>query len=345
MILWVVGIAILALWPTTTSIKYYGYHLDYLEPERTLAIKGIFVMLIFASHFVGYVELSPSILNTAYTQFRIYMGQLVVAPFLFYSGYGITVQVQRRGEQYVRDFPRNRIRRVFLQFWLALLLFFIVGCIQGTRFTAKQLLLSLVGWTSLGNSNWYVLMIICLYVISYAAFRITRKTLPVLLLVWAGCVAYSLWQKAYGRPTYCYNTVFAYWIGMFYAYYKEDIDRSIVKKEGTYLAVVLVMLVLFIGLHRIWKIRTLVYDMVSVCFALLLVLLSSHIQINNPLLTFIGRHVFSMYILQRLPMIVLQGTLGRTPGLYFCLTFVLTILLSILFDRLSKNLYKTHRLH
>ena len=124
---------------------------------------------------------------------------------------------------------------------------------------------------------------------------------------------------------------------MFYAYYKEDIDRSIVKKEGTYLAVVLVMLVLFIGLHRIWKIRTLVYDMVSVCFALLLVLLSSHIQINSPFLIFIGRHVFSIYILQRLPMIVLKGYLSSITPVYFIISLVFTILIGIGFDKMLKR--------
>ena len=64
-----------------------------LSVEQTTMIKGIFVLLIFASHVSQYLDLSQSsdLLTRGYSVIRNKLGQLIVAPFLFYSGYGIHI--------------------------------------------------------------------------------------------------------------------------------------------------------------------------------------------------------------------------------------------------------------
>ena len=53
-----------------------------LNKEQTTCINGIFVLFVFLSHF-GQYETMP------WNGVLLAIGQLMVAPFLFYSGYGM----------------------------------------------------------------------------------------------------------------------------------------------------------------------------------------------------------------------------------------------------------------
>ena len=65
-----------------------GINDQYLIKENCNAIKGIFILLILASHFANtYGKNYTSFLDTSYWSIRIALGQCVVAPFLFFSGY------------------------------------------------------------------------------------------------------------------------------------------------------------------------------------------------------------------------------------------------------------------
>ena len=61
---------------------------NYLSRENTISVKGIFVLLVIAQHFVTYVKLD-GIYDGGYLQLRQFLGQNIVTVFLFYSGYGV----------------------------------------------------------------------------------------------------------------------------------------------------------------------------------------------------------------------------------------------------------------
>ena len=57
--------------------------------DRTTAIKGVFILLVFLTHAVGYIPAFPGaeLLHEPYFYVQRHMGQGVVVLFLFYSGY------------------------------------------------------------------------------------------------------------------------------------------------------------------------------------------------------------------------------------------------------------------
>ena len=68
---------------------------DYLDKNMTTTINGMFVITVFFSHFLTYIE------NTnIYDQYLInilhFIGQLMVTSFLFYSGYGIYESIKNK---------------------------------------------------------------------------------------------------------------------------------------------------------------------------------------------------------------------------------------------------------
>lgn len=77
-----------------------------LSISQTTCVNGIFVIFVFLSHFCQYVDTSSMPYFQPYLFLRSHLVQLIVAPFLFYSGYGIMEHIKTKGNRYVNDIPR-----------------------------------------------------------------------------------------------------------------------------------------------------------------------------------------------------------------------------------------------
>lgn len=77
------------------KVNLKGFNADYLSRDTTLAIKGFFVILVFCRHFKQYVTLGDNLLDKMFIKADSLLGQLIVVMFLFYSGYGIFVQIKK----------------------------------------------------------------------------------------------------------------------------------------------------------------------------------------------------------------------------------------------------------
>lgn len=335
MILFVFLILLLAAYGAEFSGA--GFHGDYLDRDRIQPMKGIFLLLVFASHFVQYVSLK-GVWDGPYFEVRRYLGQMVVVPFLFFSGYGIGLSVEARGRDYVRRLPRHRILKVLLQFDLAVVLFLILRYCLGSTYGLRRIVLTLAGWEGIGNSNWYIFAILWLYIASYLSFLLfSRKKLPALCCLSLLSAAFVIIMSRF-KEGYWYNTVFAYTAGVWFACFRESIQKAIFRGNRSYLLTLGLSLSCFLFFRAHWN-RIAVYEAAAVAFALVTVLVMAKIRVRSPLLAYCGEHLFSLFILQRLPMIALDGSfLEQIPWLYFSVCLFLTFLLSAAFDRLVAKL-------
>lgn len=135
-----------------------------LTRDVTSAINGYFISIVFLSHLRKYIDTAAfTQLDQGFLAVIGYLGQLVVTTFLFYSGYGIMESITYKGEAYVRQLPKRRILPFLMDVWLALLLFLATRILLGKRLPSLiTLLFAMVGWKSIGNSNWYIFAILCL---------------------------------------------------------------------------------------------------------------------------------------------------------------------------------------
>ena len=318
---------------------------DYLAKDNIQPIKGIFILLVFASHFSQYVSYT-SPLSKPYLLLRQDLGQLIVVPFLFYSGYGVAVSVQKKGIQYIRSMPIKRFLGVLFQFDIAVLLFWVVQILRGNIVGVKHFLLSLVAWDSLGNSNWYIFAILALYLISYfTCFGLSteselkkQKEAGWLIFILSLCL---IWILKRHRPAYCYNTILVYATGFLYAQYRESIERLCFQSERAYWLIYGVILLLFYIYRKSWAASLAAYEAASIMFGLIIVLATAKFRINNRILRYCGEHLFSLYILQRLPMAVLSWTPIKTNiTIYFLCSLALSLLLSWGFDLVIPKIWK-----
>ncbi|MBQ4051316.1 MAG: hypothetical protein IJD13_06765, partial [Oscillospiraceae bacterium] len=140
-----------------------GIRKDYISADTTLAVRGFFVLLVFFRHYKTYVTL-PRSSDEIFLRFDNGMGQLIVSLFLFYSGYGIYESYCKKGESYVRSFPKKRFLTVLLHFDITVLLYLLMNLIFGRQYTLGRYLLALTGWYSVGNSSWFIFVTLLLYI-------------------------------------------------------------------------------------------------------------------------------------------------------------------------------------
>ena len=202
---------------------------DYLSIENTNCVKGIFILMVFLSHFNSYIELDGRF-DTIYSKFFFIIGQAMVTMFLFYSGYGIMESIKKKGNAYISTIPVKRVLGTLFRFDVAILLFFILALIIKRPMTVANVLLSLIGWDSIGNSNWYIFVILVLYLVTFIVFKITgtkKLWLPVAITTLVILALVALTAAFRLRDLYWYDTALCFALGMIYSLYKEKIRRVV----------------------------------------------------------------------------------------------------------------------
>lgn len=310
-----------------------GYYNDYLSIPKTNSVKGLFILFVIYSHSIGYVTLSKNILNRLFDIFMYqFMGQGIVAMFLFYSGYAMMLCGMEKGSSYYKSIPTKRILKVLFNFDIAIVLFLILRAAMGKTYSFVYILTTLIGYTSIGNSNWYIFAILILYLITYIAFMIGKDNKKVVLTIaFSLTVVYMIVMYFVRSKTY-FNTALLYPLGMLFYVYKDRVDNLFKSKKCAYYVTFAVFSVLFL-LSYILK-AYLSYGIVkNALFGILVLLLTMKVQVHNNILEFCGKHLFSIFILQRIPMIILsQFGLNENIPLFMILSTVFTFVIAVLFD-------------
>lgn len=87
--------------------------------------------------------------------------------------------------------------------------------------------------------------------------------------------------------------------------------------------------------------RTIYHSIWSIAFAAIIVLVMMKVKIGNAALSALGRHVFSIYILQRIPMLLIRH-FGITDNSFnfILLSFPATVFIALIFDKATAAIDK-----
>lgn len=295
------------------SLKFQENNKDYISVQQTNVIKGIFIWLVFMGHIIPYItELSPFNLfvDKAAYGVVIVLKQLVVVPFMFYSGYGVMNSIKAKGENYVASIPRRRLLNTMLNFGVAVLFFVALNLALHIPMELKQVLLSLICWDSVGNSNWYIFTICFCYLTSYVSYRLFGYSKRSLIANASILFVFILVLSRF-KGSWWYDTCLAYSAGSIFCYYKERLENLI---NRNYLRSILIgggiLIISYIIMLKAPVAKSLVFmNICSICFSLFMVILTMRFQLKSKILEWSGKNLFPLYIYQRLPMI-LFSTIG-----------------------------------
>lgn len=316
------------------------FYSDYCSPKQTTSINGIFVMLIFISHIAQRLLKIPDgpmtdMLSSPYVTFRTYIGQLVVVTFLFYSGYGITESIKKKGIQYVKDIPSKGLFKVWYHLAIAVTLYVIWNLIFDKKYSITTIMLAYTGWENIGGSNWYIFVTLVMYLLIFISFMLFRKskfaavTLTALL-----SVALILFERKMGQGSYYYNTVMVFPIGMFFSLIKPHFDKIFLKNDIIWVLGLGFVFGICCYLGTVRNDSLIYYELWAIFAAILVIFITMKVKIQNSILDWFGHHVFSIYVLQYIPMNTFAhfGIDKSHPYAFFILCFVSTIVIAIIFD-------------
>ncbi len=317
-----------------------AYQEDYMSRKQNNCIKGIFILLILMSHYTQYCDLGGPF-DAAYWAARMHIGQGVVAMFLFYSGYGMMESIRKKGFPYVRRIPVFRFLKVWWNFFLAVLCYLVMDLILQIHYPGTHILLSFVGYKSLGNSDWYMFAIFVLYLLTFLAFFLVKwkdgmagyiAGTVLMFLLTTGAV---YWEIRMGRSPWTYNTMLIYPLGMAFSLLRPKVEALLTKDGLIYGAVFLAVMLVYMYSYIHRGDRFMIYTVWVYAFTAAILLLTMKVSFKSWVLEWFGKNLFWVYILQRIPMILLEhfGMIDRHRYFCFVIVFITTICLTLLFDR------------
>lgn len=326
-----------------STCKADEFYRDYMAPKNTASVNGIFSILIFISHATQYIQ-TTGVLDKPYMALRGYLGQLVVVTYLFFSGYGIMESIKKKQMGYVKSIPSKRLFRLWYHFAIVIVMFLGLGLLIGKDFTLNQVLLSFTGMKSLGNSNWYMFVTFALYIIVFISFFIFRKH------HWLGVIGtfvltagFVLLERELDLTVTFYNTIFCFPVGMLFSMVKPYWDKLLMKNDVCWFSAFALIGAAFMYFadHKSVPIFTdqkneafIHYSLFAIFFGLLVTLLMMKTKVESSVLDWFGQHIFSFFILQRIPMIFLDHiNLSSKPMVFIVCSFIGTVTLAVIFDK------------
>lgn len=330
----------------TMKVCKKGVYVDYLSKENTQSIKGIFIIIVFMSHVRGYAKYSL-ISDQFVISILDYLGQFMVAMFLFCSGYGVFESIKNKGEEYINSFPQNRIGKAYFDFAIALGLWLIVDVLLQTKYTLKTIVLSFTGWENIGNSSWYMFVIFTLYIITFICFKIFRSR-PMMAII--GVMILSLiyiYIIRQVRPSHWSNTYLCYFFGMLWSYFGDYINGFLkCIKSYQYYILLCIVSVTYMFLFDLRYNRIMAFNIASIAFCLLIIVIMMKVSFESKILVWCGQNLFWIYILQRIPMAVFYqfgiATYNKYLYLFLCVIFtgIITQFVSKKADILKRKIWK-----
>lgn len=340
MIVWYLAILLLCLWGIRFRLR--GFHEDGLSLDGAAMINGVSILLVFVAH-IGHVLLSRMGYemsgwgDAAYKSVHAWMGQLIVVSFLFFSGFGVMEQIKQKGPEYVANFPRRRIFKVWVNFAVAVCCFAIINLCFCTGVPIWHMIAALTCWWQIGNPSWYILCVLWCYSATYLAVGLLCKYEKFqrcgawLLVAIAAAVYIGLVHLKVPEKYWWYNTIMVYPFGMMVSTYKESIIRFIRK---WYWFCLLASIVLFVSLFKFrfdgYGLR---FNALSCVFMTLVIIFAMKCKIGNSILHWCGKHVFPIYMYHCL-FFLLARCLYHGPmtmlgaHLVVALTLVLTLIVA-----------------
>lgn len=340
-LLYLLSLAVICLWKITPAGD--SIHEDYLAIPQTTAIRGIMACLIFCSHLRSYLPFDDAA-GQLYVRVLSTIGQYMVAPFFFYSGYGLVLSYRNKAD-YQRGFLRKRLGKTWFHFGVAVTLFYGLNLVLRIPCPFSRYLVSLTGWTDIGNSNWFMFDTFLLYLFMWAAMHMANRmgdadpavrTRQLVLLMLLPTMA-LLWSLSRLRETWWYDTLLSFAFGGAYVLLKEPVD-AFCRRSGSWLLLTLTAA----GAMLLCRQSSgYVADNLGAClFVLLITLATMKFRIRNPILLWIGKHSFFIYIYMRIPMIFLHhfGLLTDLPSLFAAVSLILTLVLAWSMSRLHSKI-------
>lgn len=300
----------------------------WLDKNTTTALNGFWILVVFLSHANQYISKSgyqyAAFGDGVYRFFFGFVGQLMVAMFLFNSGFGVMESIKAKGSAYVRSMPRRRLLATLLNFDIAVLAFIAMNIILGVSMTLPQVVGSFFCWNDVGNSNWYIFAILFCYASVFAAFSVCKKTAHAVAFSVGLTLAYMVAMPFLKEKSCWYNTILGFAAGVVVSWRKDQIFGFIRKHYWSFICLLGICFVLGLPLSWRFPLNGLSNNAITVVFVLISAALLSKYDLTGAGLLWCGKCLFPIYIYERIPMTILSESLAVRPIVFILVCGAIT---------------------
>ena len=267
-------------------------------------------------------------------------------------------------ENYLKDFLNKRIMKIVIPNIIAIIFTILVYLLTG-QLTPRKIFNSLVEGEPVVRFSWYMLAIISLYVVFYLSAKFLKKKKMINIAVFGGTILYCIVvNNILGFNNWWVNSCFAFFIGIYWASYKEKYAITLKDKNKIIRYAIMLSIILFaiIGIQFLtsgYAIMDIINDtdlsddimrepipvinMNIICIALLFVLFTilEKMRLNDKVFTFLGNISFEIYLYHGLVMYLLRNPrfYCRIDYLYVILVIGLSIILAKLMNIANNKIY------
>lgn len=304
---------------------------SYLSHEKTNCLKGLSALFILLHHLYQYSNLfRDSILGMILQN----MGEWFVSVFFFLSGYGLMVQYLKKGNEYVKKLPRNRILPLYIICIVMIFIYCILYFITKNEISIELLIKSFTFGGTIIKNGWYLQTILIMYIFFYLTFRFCKSEKLKWISMFTCGIIYCLCCSKLKLSTTWYTSSMVFLIGIMWAFKKEDIHRFLDNKKRY----IMYFIVSFLAFGLFWVLwykpifpfaLTVIFKMISnILFILVLLNIIMTVDIRNKVLKKIGDISFEIYTSQGVFLLLYHSEMIyiHNPWLYVLFTFVSTII-------------------
>lgn len=327
----VVGLIAIILYDIQIVKPFGTLNKDYLSLESCASFRGIFALVVIFHHLAQ--RTSGGVLFHLFS----YVGHLAVAVFFFYSGYGL-MKKHMSSPQYYEKFLLNRIPSILFPYLVITAVYWLYYAGTGEVYNFKQVMVStfVTGFPIIPYS-WYVIVILLFYVAFWLLMTLFKERYTLMMI--GACLLqliYILFCDRFHYGIWWYNSAFTFVVGMFWAYKESDI-LALLEKNFLISAIAVISLgaVCFWGTFFVEReMILLALQITSAClFCIIVVMFSMKFTIRGKVAHFFGTISLELYLIQGLPIMLLQNMERLIPNeLLWCLvTLSLSVVLAAAF--------------
>lgn len=280
---------------------------NYLSLNNTTCLKGILAICIIFCHIWGELgqanpNLADGIIGNTIGRICTVLGYLSVALFLFLSGYGLCVQYQKKGDNYLKGFLVKRVLSLYLLNVVLIVFYSIVNIILGEDFSWEVFLQSFFFGKTIVSKGWYLQSILVWYLFFFVVFRFVKNDKLQIVGMLVAFILYLIVCLVMQLNSTWYEGSFCLVLGIIWAKFFKQINQILNKNKWLFLSIV-IFGILFVGsfvcgnFGFLPKPLRIVSKSVSACmFSICVVLFLTIIPINNPITRFLGKISLEIYV-------------------------------------------------
>lgn len=321
--------------PCFIPIKKRVEH-EFMSKSTTVSIKGISAIFVMVAHYQIWIDQLQDIKTNRLIHLTIgELGGIGVLLFFFVSGYGIHKSYSDKEVTY--KFLLKRITTLYIPY--IIMKFLLLPWRYGAGITSRSLFQEIVDILLI--RDWFIFVIMLLYVIFYVASKISKKHIIVQSLVADILLTYIFIIQ--NKPFRWFNALWLFTFGMILSKKSEDVNR-IINKRGAVVNSICTIAFFICGItFSLFKSNLYMSGFKIIAGSFLCIIVISFFnsyKIDNRFIYFVGKRSLHLYIIHITIWECLQNLKNVGGRLIFAIviTFIVTELIYRITSMISKTL-------